>query len=1043
MKINSLLETTASSDPANATSSAPKMGRSDKFLEEKDETVEESTTSGSVASVDAPVGTMQRRGKGSMFAGIKTSSKYPNSKSVKEGFSDDNFTADDINRLATIRDLPTIKAQAKELIKGKPIRRMKPEKIAYFYDKVDSLSSPVKVVKLMYDLLLAGEGLKTVGSSNSMDSNTYQKRFTETEQLAEVDPRNFDSDEDYYAARNAPAKQRSAPSSYPYSQQQDDDYFREIFRKQRLAKQKAEREQDHDRLATGTNEGEEMGTFAALKDWQVWDVMVMNNYYRGKYADYGARYYSVVASSPEEARQVVLNNSDYVLRDLLSRKLQSGKKVLPRGSALPIEDKRVRDAKPGSITTMGFKKMLTPDGVQSFKFTNGKIVDGAHMQGGEVVDEASFDYTTKDLGNDYAGFPSNHGLKHKFLARIKPEKQQLYKDKMNNMHEFDQLFQLFAVAKQRGDIIDQAVQEADPGYDKHSMIGKFRRGREANNKGWGQLGKLFQAGKDEKASHKALRNGNRYYNMTHGGKGSHTPGGFPSTTVPGLGKVKEDGVAEGTDDKEPFDYAKWKASNVKPRKPRGYKDAEAIGQQQREIDKERKERKEQGVAEGSDDYFANKIAQKKAEQAAATAEFRKYGVTARKHGGDDANSWAVFINGRMIVNGLSSREVPYYKKEALKKAKETQGVADEQVNEKSKSQAQFRTMAAVAHNPKFAKKVGISQEVGKEFHSADKKSSYKSLPKKVDEVSQELAVKTLGTRRAYGMDGWGNDEHHEKADRTEKRVLKKFGQSAVDAANKETDKQLYGDYRDVKEGDISEDKLANDLYRDLQIFKKGADKDIGSKAKDKEISNKAKDKDIVAKEGMKDIAKSIKHAFVGDPKDGPRKTMGLHASLEQHADDMMKKVGHKFKGNYSDEEHPIKDDGNEGSSGKWHSKTGRVEEDCWDGYEQIGMKDKGGKKVPNCVPVKEEDVSEDWQKTNKQDKTDGMSPKAVKAYRRENPGSKLKTAVTKKPSELKAGSKDANRRKSFCARMSGNEGPMKDENGKPTPKAKALKRWNC
>ena len=88
-------------------------------------------------------------------------------------------------------------------------------------------------------------------------------------------------------------------------------------------------------------------------------------------------------------------------------------------------------------------------------------------------------------------------------------------------------------------------------------------------------------------------------------------------------------------------------------------------------------------------------------------------------------------------------------------------------------------------------------------------------------------------------------------------------------------------------------------------------------------------------------------------------------------------------------------------------------------------------------------IKEDWQKVNKSDKTDGMSKKAVKAYRRENPGSKLKTAVTKKPSELKAGSKDAKRRKSFCARMSGNKGPMKDEKGRPTPKAKALARWNC
>jgi len=88
-------------------------------------------------------------------------------------------------------------------------------------------------------------------------------------------------------------------------------------------------------------------------------------------------------------------------------------------------------------------------------------------------------------------------------------------------------------------------------------------------------------------------------------------------------------------------------------------------------------------------------------------------------------------------------------------------------------------------------------------------------------------------------------------------------------------------------------------------------------------------------------------------------------------------------------------------------------------------------------------INEDWNKVNHHDKTNGLSQKAVNAYRRENPGSKLKTAVTTKPSKLKAGSKDAKRRKSFCARMSGNKGPMKKPNGKPTPKALALRRWNC
>jgi hypothetical protein len=70
----------------------------------------------------------------------------------------------------------------------------------------------------------------------------------------------------------------------------------------------------------------------------------------------------------------------------------------------------------------------------------------------------------------------------------------------------------------------------------------------------------------------------------------------------------------------------------------------------------------------------------------------------------------------------------------------------------------------------------------------------------------------------------------------------------------------------------------------------------------------------------------------------------------------------------------------------------------------------------------------------------GMTKRGVAAYRKKNPGSKLKTAVTGK---VKAGSKDAKRRKSFCARMSGMPGPMKDKKGRPTRKAAALKRWRC
>ena len=73
----------------------------------------------------------------------------------------------------------------------------------------------------------------------------------------------------------------------------------------------------------------------------------------------------------------------------------------------------------------------------------------------------------------------------------------------------------------------------------------------------------------------------------------------------------------------------------------------------------------------------------------------------------------------------------------------------------------------------------------------------------------------------------------------------------------------------------------------------------------------------------------------------------------------------------------------------------------------------------------------------------GLNAKGVASYRAANPGSKLKMAVTTKPSKLKPGSKAAKRRKSFCARMGGMPGPMKDEKGRSTRKALSLRKWNC
>ena len=166
---------------------------------------------------------------------------------------------------------------------------------------------------------------------------------------------------------------------------------------------------------------------------------------------------------------------------------------------------------------------------------------------------------------------------------------------------------------------------------------------------------------------------------------------------------------------------------------------------------------------------------------------------------------------------------------------------------------------------------------------------------------------------------------------------------------------------------------------------------------------------------------------------------------------------------------------------------------CWKGYKKVGTQKLFGKTYNRCEKIKKEEVEiqeaipgydkydaemkrirrekltgsdliralqaaallrpktekevnqklgEDWQKSNRNDGVDGMSQKSVNAYKRENPGSKLKTAVTGK---VKKGSKDAKRRKSFCARSDGQR-KMHNIDCKKTPDkkiCKARRRWKC
>ena len=114
---------------------------------------------------------------------------------------------------------------------------------------------------------------------------------------------------------------------------------------------------------------------------------------------------------------------------------------------------------------------------------------------------------------------------------------------------------------------------------------------------------------------------------------------------------------------------------------------------------------------------------------------------------------------------------------------------------------------------------------------------------------------------------------------------------------------------------------------------------------------------------------------------------------------------------------------------------------CWKGYHPVGAKEKNGRTVPNCVPE-----SAAWQRKEGKNPEGGLNKKGIESYRHEHPGSHLSLAVTKKPSELKAGSKAANRRKSFCARMGGMKKRLTSAKTAHDPDSrinKALRKWHC
>lgn len=171
------------------------------------------------------------------------------------------------------------------------------------------------------------------------------------------------------------------------------------------AKQVAKDSHNHNRITSisvspkKTNEGSETET-----KMHVWEVYIWNNYYRGKYADWAPRPYPVLATSAEEAKQVVLQHADEILKDILSKKYSNGKRVLPPRSALPITDKSIGRIEDGTVkgrrSTYKPLKYISPNGWMEVSLRDGHIVDDSQSLKHPLGEHTDYQSYVKELRNE-------------------------------------------------------------------------------------------------------------------------------------------------------------------------------------------------------------------------------------------------------------------------------------------------------------------------------------------------------------------------------------------------------------------------------------------------------------------------------------------------------------------------------------------------------------------------------------------------------------------------------------------------------------------
>jgi len=227
--------------------------------------------------------------------------------------------------------------------------------------------------------------------------------------------------------------------------------------------------------------------------------------------------------------------------------------------------------------------------------------------------------------------------------------------------------------------------------------------------------------------------------------------------------------------------------------------------------------------------------------------------------------------------------------------------SEEVVNEKSKSEKQARTMAAAAHDPEFAKKVGIKTSVAKEFNKKDKgtallSNAMKGKKKKVKE--NEVPGHSMGFNPTGGP-GMGNyvvDETPLDFDKENPAASTIHSHQGVNPASIEA--RIMRARGQLK--DLSERAQTNDLLTWENITRQFPELAMNMEQ---------------IRHGIDELARIRKQ--------GGRRT----ANIPKH-------IG---------ENNPIK----EANAKKRSLKNSNP---CWDGYKPVGTKKKNGRTVPNCVP---------------------------------------------------------------------------------------------